>query len=97
MSYLKIKKFLVLFLAFWSILTTLAYSVQANVVNKSAIVLLVAKDSTGEILGTGTGFIVKPEGTLVTNYHVLLDAAAIEAIMFNGDRVQVKYILKVEN
>ena len=77
MSYLKIKKILVPLLAFWSILAIFAYSVQANAVNKSAIVLLVAKDSAGEILGTGTGFIVRPEGTLVTNYHVLLDAKTI--------------------
>jgi len=96
MPYFKIKKILILLPVFWVALAIFAHSIQANSVNKSAIVLLIAKDSSGEILGTGTGFIVKPEGTLVTNYHVLLDAAAIEAIMFNGDRVQVKYILKVD-
>ena len=96
MPYLKIKKTLVLFLVFWATLAIFAHSIQANSVNKSAVVVLIAKDSAGEILGTGTGFIVKPEGTLVTNYHVLLDATAIEAIMFNGDRVSVKSILKVD-
>ena len=96
MPYLKIKKTLVLFLVFWATLAIFAHSIQANSVNKSAVVVLIAKDSAGEILGTGTGFIVKPEGTLVTNYHVLLDATAIEAIMFNGDRVPVKSILKVD-
>ncbi len=96
MSYLKIKKILVPFLVFWSILAIFAYSVQASAVNKSAIVLLVAKDSAGEILGTGTGFIVRPEGTLVTNYHVLLDAKTIEAITFTGDRFPIKEILKVD-
>ncbi len=96
MHYLKIKKTLILFLVFWVISAIFAHSIQANSVNKSAVVLLIAKDSAGEVLGTGTGFIVKPEGTLVTNYHVLLDAAAIEAVMFNGDRVPVKTILKVD-
>ena len=96
MPYLKIKKTLVLFLVFWATLAIFAHSIQANSVNKSAVVVLIAKDSAGGILGTGTGFIVKPEGTLVTNYHVLLDATAIEAIMFNGDRVPVKSILKVD-
>ena len=96
MPYLKIKKTLVLFLVFWATLAIFAHSIQANSVNKSAVVVLIAKDSAGEIIGTGTGFIVKPEGTLVTNYHVLLDATAIEAIMFNGDRVPVKSILKVD-
>jgi len=96
MPYFKIKNTLVLFLVFWATLAIFAHSTHANSVNKSAVVLLIAKDSAGEILGTGTGFVVKPEGILVTNYHVLLDAAAIEAIMFNGDRVQVKSILKVD-
>ena len=96
MPYFKIKNTLVLFLVFWATLAIFAHSIQANSVNKSAVVVLIAKDSAGEILGTGTGFIVKPEGTLVTNYHVLLDATAIEAIMFNGDRVPVKSILKVD-
>ena len=96
MPYFKIKKTLALLLVFWAIPAIFAHSIQANSVNKSAVVLLIARNSSGEILGTGTGFIVKPEGVLVTNYHVLLDAAAIEAIMFNGDRVQVKSILKVD-
>ena len=94
MSYFKIKISLVLLLAFWVILAIFVHPIHAKSVNKSAVVALIAKDSAGEILGTGTGFIVKPEGTLVTNYHVLLDATTIEAIMFNGDRVTVKSILK---
>ena len=96
MLHLKIKKTLILLSAFLVIFTTVTYSIEASSVNKSAIVLLVAKDSTGKILGTGTGFIVKPEGILVTNYHVLLDAAIIQAVMSNGDKVQVNSILKVD-
>ena len=96
MPYFKIKNTLVLFLVFWATLAIFAQSTHASSVNKSAVVLLIAKGPAGKLLGTGTGFVVKPEGVLVTNYHVLLDAAAIEAIMFNGDRVQVKSILKVD-
>jgi tetratricopeptide (TPR) repeat protein len=96
MSYLKIKKLLLSFSTFWLILAIFAYSVQASAVNKSAVALLIAKDSTGEILGTGTGFIVRPEGTLVTNYHVLVDAKTIEAITFTGDRLPIEAILKVD-
>ena len=96
MSYFKIKKILILLPLFWATLTIFAHSIQANSVNKGAVVLLIAKKPTGETLGTGTGFVVKPEGILVTNYHVLLDAAAIEAVMSNGDRIQVKSILKVD-
>ena len=96
MPYFKIKNTLVLFLVFWATLAIFAQCTHANSVNKSDVVLLIAKESGGEILGTGTGFVVKPEGILVNDYHVLLDAAAIEAIMFNGDSVQVKSILKVD-
>jgi len=96
MSYFKIKNTLVLFLVVWAALAIFAHPTLANSVNKSAVILLIAKNSAGEVLGTGTGFVVKPEGVLVTNYHVLLDAATIEAIMLNGDRVKVKSILKVD-
>ncbi|MBT3515517.1 MAG: tetratricopeptide repeat protein [Nitrospina sp.] len=96
MHYLKIKKILVPVLVFCLISAIFVYSAQANAVTKSALVLLIAKDTSGKILGTGTGFIVRSEGTLVTNYHVLLDAKTIEAITFSGDRLPIKAILKVD-
>ncbi len=65
-------------------------------VNKNAIVLLVTKGDKGQTLGTGTGFIVKPDGTLITNYHVLVDALSVEAIFQNGDRVQVQGVVSVD-
>ncbi len=65
-------------------------------VNKSAIVLLITQDEKGQNLGTGTGFIVKPDGTLITNYHVLVDAVSVEAIFPNGDRVPVKGAVSVD-
>ena len=96
MPYSSVKKALVLLLALTLSLIISAQPAQSNAVNKSAIVLLVAKNSAGKILGTGTGFIVKPEGILVTNYHVLLDATVVQAVMSNGDRVKVKSVLKVD-
>lgn len=65
-------------------------------VNRNAIVLLIAKDAQGEIVSTGTGFIVKPDGTLVTNYHVLVDAARVDAVFPNGTQVGVKGILNLD-
>ena len=73
--------------------TTVALS---HEVNKNAIVLLVTKGDKGQTLGTGTGFIVKPDGTLITNYHVLVDAVSVEAIFQNGDRVPVTGVVKVD-
>ena len=96
MPYLRIKKSLVLLMALALIFTVIVQQTQAYEVNKNAIVLLIAKDSTERTLGTGTGFIVKPEGVLVTNYHVLVDAASLEAVMKDGNRVQVETILKVD-
>ncbi len=71
-------------------------SALAGEVNKGAIVLLVAKDAQGETLGTGAGFIVKPEGVLITNYHVLVDAVAVDAIFKDGTRVGVLGVKKVD-
>jgi tetratricopeptide (TPR) repeat protein len=65
-------------------------------VNKNAIVLLVTKGDKGQTLGTGTGFIVKPDGTVITNYHVLVDAVSVEAIFHNGDRVPVQGVVSID-
>jgi tetratricopeptide (TPR) repeat protein len=96
MPYLRVKKSLGLVVALALIFTVIVQQALAYEVNKNAIVLLIAKDSTGRPLGTGTGFIVKPEGVLVTNYHVLVDAASVEAVMKGGDRVQAETILKID-
>jgi len=68
----------------------------AHEVNKSAIALLVCKNKSGATISTGTGFVVKPNGTLVTNYHVLVDAASVDAIFTNGSTAPVEKILKVD-
>ena len=65
-------------------------------VNKSAIVLLIVKGDKGQTLGSGTGFIVKPDGTLITNYHVLVDAVSVEAVFRNGDRVPVQGVVSLD-
>ncbi|MGV7221670.1 MAG: tetratricopeptide repeat-containing S1 family peptidase [Nitrospinales bacterium] len=65
-------------------------------VNKNAVVLLISKGADGKDLSTGTGFIVKPDGTLLTNYHVLVDAFSVDAIFNDGTVVPVKGILKVD-
>ena len=98
MPYSYVKKFLNLLLVFTLTLALIisAQSVQAHAINKSAIALLIAKNSANEVLGTGTVFVVKPEGVLVTNYHVLVDATSIQAVMSNGDQVKVKSVLKID-
>ena len=74
----------------------LSSQVFAHEVNKSAIVLLICKSKSGATLSTGTGFVVRPNGTLVTNYHVLVDAVSVDAIFSNGSTVPVEKIIKVD-
>ncbi|GJL77535.1 MAG: hypothetical protein NPINA01_05240 [Nitrospinaceae bacterium] len=88
----KIIVFAVSSLLFWS----LCSQAFGHEVNKNAIVLLICKDRTGNTLGTGTGFVVKPEGILITNYHVLVDAASVNVVFANGDQVPVQQILKID-
>ncbi len=65
-------------------------------VNKNAVALLIAKDKAGKTVGTGSGFVAHPEGTLVTNYHVLVDASTIEVYFPNGSQSNVEGIFKVD-
>ena len=90
-------KYLICLISFFVMgLGTQAWQAQGFEVNKNALVLLVAKDKSGEVLGTGSGFIVKPEGTLITNYHVLVDAHSMDAVFTDGSRVPVSGIIHVD-
>jgi Tfp pilus assembly protein PilF len=68
----------------------------AHEVNKNAVALLIAKDKAGKTIGTGSGFVAHPEGTLITNYHVLVDAHTIDVLFPNGSRSKVTGVFKVD-
>jgi tetratricopeptide (TPR) repeat protein len=68
----------------------------AHEANKSAVALLIAKNETGKTVGTGSGFVVQPDGTLITNYHVLVDAHSVKAYFPNGTQVDVTGIHKID-
>ena len=74
----------------------LSGSASAYEVNKNAVALLIAKDKTGKTVGTGSGFVARPEGILITNYHVLVDAHVIEVHFPNGSHSDVEGIFKVD-
>ena len=74
----------------------LTWPVSAHEVNKNAVALLIAKDETGKTIGTGSGFVARPEGTLVTNYHVLLDAHTIDVHFPDGSRSEVVGIFEID-
>jgi len=71
-------------------------SASGHEVNKNAIALLIAKDKAGKTVGTGSGFVARPEGTLVTNYHVLVDAYTIDVHFPDGSRSELTGIVKVD-
>lgn len=68
----------------------------AHEANKNAVAQLVVKNASGETIAAGTGFVVDPEGVLVTNYHVLVDATGIDALFPDGRRVAVDAVLNVD-
>jgi serine protease Do len=46
---------------------------------RPAVVEIGVFDQTGQLVATGTGFFISPDGTLLTNYHVIADATSILA------------------
>ena len=66
---------------------TLCFS-EANIIfkeNNDAIAVIVTYDSKGNPIGLGSGFIVRGDGAIVTNYHVIENARRIEIKV--GDKV----------
>ena len=88
--------FLPIICCFIAGLMILSGSASAYEVNKNAVALLIAKDKTGKTVGTGSGFVARPEGILITNYHVLVDAHVIEVHFPNGSHSDVEGIFKVD-
>ncbi len=90
-SSFRFTRYLIFFALF--VFTFLAFPAFAFEVNKSAIAILAVKDKQGEVTASGTGFVAKPEGVLITNYHVLIDAASVEAIFIDGTSANVKDVI----
>lgn len=53
--------------------------------NNKAVVVVLSADETKKVIGQGSGFIVRPDGAIVTNYHVVGTASTIKVKM--GDQV----------
>ena len=47
---------------------------------------------TTQTAGAGSGFILTPDGYIVTNYHVVGDADTVKVTLYNGDTYDAKYI-----
>jgi Flp pilus assembly protein TadD len=60
---------------------------------RPAVMLLVVSDATGKELATGTGFLISPDGKLITNHHVIQNASAVVAKAENGGAFTVEGVL----
>ncbi|NBU69714.1 MAG: serine protease [Verrucomicrobia bacterium] len=60
---------------------------------RPAVYLLALQDEDGEVKGSGTGFLVSPDGLLVTNHHVVTGAKHILAKAENGGLFPVTRII----
>jgi tetratricopeptide (TPR) repeat protein len=63
---------------------------------RPAVMLLVVSDSKGNEIATGTGFLISSDGKLITNCHVVRDAASAVAKAENGGIFSVKGILAAD-
>jgi S1-C subfamily serine protease len=51
-----------------------------------ATVTIVTFSDTGDTLGMGSGFLVRPNGIVVTNFHVMAGATRAAVILTSGER-----------
>src|SRR5438034_7848532 len=63
---------------------------------RPAVLLLVVTDSGGKEISMGTGFLVSPDGKLITNYHVIKDGAGVTAKAENGAFYVVEGVLAAD-
>src|SRR5262245_39931251 len=50
-----------------------------------AVVIIEAMDERGSVTGQGSGFIVTPQGAVVTNLHVVQGASSLRVKLPGGD------------
>jgi len=60
---------------------------------RPSVLLLDVLDADGKEIGTGTGFIISPDGRVVTNHHVIARAASMVAKGENGAFYKVAGVL----
>lgn len=57
-----------------------------------SIVTIQAFDQAGQLRGTGTGFLIDPDGTLVTSHHVLRGARSATAVLPDQRRLPIRWV-----
>ncbi len=62
--------------------------------NVDAVVAVISRyeSNGGYVEGTGSGFVISADGYVVTNYHVIEKASAVEVVTHGGETLQAKVI-----
>lgn len=58
-----------------------------------AILAIIIRDDKGEAVSFGTGFLVRPTGVIVTNFHVVKGARRAQALLKNGEIFDIISVL----
>ncbi|MBK8058898.1 MAG: serine protease [Gemmatimonadetes bacterium] len=61
-----------------------------------ALSTVIALDSAGKSMGEGTGFFIRADGTLVTNYHVIEGAVQVEVRTGSGEAFDQVFVLSID-
>ncbi|MBO0857962.1 MAG: trypsin-like peptidase domain-containing protein [Chloracidobacterium sp.] len=62
-----------------------------------AVVIIEAMDERGSVTGQGSGFIVTPQGAIVTNLHVVQGAASLRVKLPGGDAYKTSDLIDVDD
>src|SRR5262245_26590764 len=62
-----------------------------------AVVIIEALDERGSVIGQGSGFIVTPQGAIVTNLHVVQGAASLRVKLPGGDAYKTSDLVDVDD
>lgn len=64
--------------------------------NSSAVVYIEIRDSSGQVISSGSGFIVSQDGKVVTNYHVIDKAYSASATLEDGTAYEVQGVVSYD-
>ncbi|MBU3158317.1 S1C family serine protease [Clostridium frigoris] len=66
-----------------------------QIINKyaDAVVYIEVSDKNHDVTASGSGFIVKSNGVIATNFHVIKGASYVSVILQNGTKYEVKSVL----
>jgi len=63
--------------------------------NSKAVVSILKYNKSGNLIGRGSGFIVRQDGVIITNYHVITNAADIR-VRIKDDTFRVQGLLHID-